>query len=92
MIFVLPVVYPEPLSITFIDVIVLFSNTGVSTAPIPSPINTRSGGELYSLPTFWTNTSTIFPSLMTGVNCAWEPAINLNCGCLSLVKYDVKYV
>ena len=39
-------VYPSPFSITVIDVIALLSITGVSTAPWPSPLIIKSGGEL----------------------------------------------
>jgi hypothetical protein len=59
-------VYPPPDSTTLTDVIRPLVKTGVITAPDPSPVTIKFGGELYFLPEFNTTTSIIFPLLITG--------------------------
>ena len=78
--------YPIPLSRTLIDVIVPFDNIGVMTAPIPSPDTTRSGGEIYFLPEFNTNTSWRRPLLIIGCNCAFSPVVGIAWGGLSKLR------
>ena len=78
--------YPVPGSRTLTEVIVPSDITGVMTAPIPSPVIVRSGGELYFLPAFNTNTSCKRPSLITGDNCASCPETTVTWGGLSRLR------
>ena len=72
--------YPVPDSNTFTEVIKPFDSTGTTTAPVPSPSITRSGGELYFLPEFVTNTSWSFPLLIMGCICASVPETRVTDG------------
>ena len=55
--------YPTPPLTTVMDEMVPLLNTGVRTAPKPSPEMSMSGGELYLLPAFRTITLSITPLL-----------------------------
>ena len=59
----------------------LFSITGVTTAPTPSPLTIISGGDRYCLPEFKTKTSTIWPlASITGWSCACAPGMSVMSG------------
>ena len=75
--------YPIPDSKTLISVKVPLLNTGVITAPVPSPLITRSGGEIYCLPGFNTRTSSILPWLIIAWHCASCPGTAMTKGGLS---------
>ena len=67
--------YPIPVLVTIASMTLPSSNTGLTTAPAPDPVDItlNSGLELYSLPLFTTTTSTILPSMIIGLNSALTP-------------------
>ena len=67
-------------------------NTGVRTAPTPSPFITISGSEKYPDPLFSTTTSSIAPFLIIGLSCASDPMPGVIFGSLSkLIISDAPY-
>ena len=72
---VVRVSYPIPAFITIASVIWPFVITGLTIAPVPSPVDITltSGNELYSDPWFATITSTILPLTTIGLNSAFLP-------------------
>ena len=78
--------YPTPPLTTVMDEMVPLLNTGVRTAPKPSPEMSMSGGELYLLPAFRTITLSITPLLITASACAFSPERSLMFGFLSKLR------
>ena len=79
---VVPELYPIPVLTTITSVNFLFSITGLSIAPEPSPVDITfiSGIELYSLPWFAIRTLSILPLTIIGFTDASLPEVIFTSG------------
>ena len=80
--------YPIPGLIIFTSVILPSTTTGLSFAPtpVPTPTNSRSGGEKYSLPPYLTSIKDILPFDAMTLSSAILPFLTLTPGFFSKFK------
>ena len=78
--------YPIPVFRTLACITSPFSIIGLTTAPLPTPVDVTwmSGAELYSLPLLVTATLSILPFTMIGLNSAFFPFWTVTSGVTSL--------
>ena len=78
--------YPIPVFRTLTSITSPFSIIGLTTAPLPTPVDItwRSGAELYSLPLLVTATFSTLPFTMIGLNSAFFPFWTVTLGVTSL--------
>ena len=79
-------IYPDPSSITWTLVILpsdtIAFNLAKDPVTVPTPTTSRSGGVVYSDPSFGMITLTIFPPTIIGVKTAFFPVRKDILGCL----------